>query len=181
MPSQGHRTKVVQWPCDGREVTYVFTLARVARKSYGGRKVTARPSFDPISRSSYGIRKVVEWCVKSRSAAVQSPCGCRTISSHPGQQKRGSPHGHRKATVRPSYGGLAMLRNCGGSLAHSLRPQYPLAVIPWNSISWIVRMPCGYRNICDHNCHNPQVCTNVEDHIYIPQNRTAVAWYVTEA
>ena len=32
-------------------------------------------------------------------------------------------------------------------------------------ISWIIRSPCGRRNICDHNYHSPQDLTIFKNHV----------------
>ena len=82
---------------------------------------------------------------------------------------------------RKSYGGLtAPLRRLYSKLvvaATTVRSPYGhLPVSLRYFISWIVRSPCGRRNICDHNYRRPQDLTIFKNHVLQtrrPQNRTA--------
>ena len=70
------------------------------------------------------------------------------------------PHGVHAAAARCPYGGrtanLWLCLNCEGAVRS---PPGLLAVTSRFLISWIVRSPCGRRNICDHYYRSPQDLT----------------------
>ena len=71
---------------------------------------------------------------------------------------------------RKSYGGLtaAVRQTCSSCNDREVAVRSPpvlLAVTLCFFISWFIRLPCGRRNICDHNYRSPQDLTILKNHV----------------
>ena len=93
-------------------------------------------------------------CLVNRTAASRRPCGGLTLP------------------LRRPYGKLVVA-------ATTMRVPYGrLPVSLWSPItvliSWIVRSPCGRRNISDHSYHRPQDLTILKNHILQTVDRRTV-------
>ena len=119
-----------------------------ARSPYGGRTVALRWPWG-------GIRFLTcLGCLENRTAASRRPCG--------------GLHGAHTAAVRKTCS------SCKNREVAVRSPPGFLAVTLRFLISWIVRSPCGGRDICDHNYRSPQDLTIFKNHVLQTVDRRIV-------
>ena len=78
------------------------------------------------------------------------------------------PHGALTAAVRQTS------NSCNNRKVAVRSPPGLLAVTLRFLISWIVRSPCGRRNICEHNYRSPQDLTVFKNHVLQTVDRRTV-------
>ena len=92
-------------------------------------------------------------------------CHLTAVVRFPGTQDRVKSVCHFAAITRPPYDNSTVTLQCY-ELAAALRCPYNCLTCPCGdgTVSlpsphgiWVVRLPCGRRNICDDNCRSPQV------------------------
>ena len=131
-------------PHGDRTIHEIKNRKVAARRPGGDRNPHGNCSYHKfVARPPYGRRE----------AAATTPWGRRTISRQPRQGKnRMSPHGHRKATVRPPYGDIAVwLRRCGIAVSEK---SLMLSLKQTQGFGWLcgqlktVRSPFGLHEYC---------------------------------
>ena len=119
------------------------------------RKVTVRWPYGRLAMT-------VRWhTVFTLSWAPRKSYGSLTVSLR-------RPHGALTAAVRQTS------NSCKSREVAARSPPGLLAVTLRFLISWIVRSPCGRRNICEHNYRRPQDLTIFNNHVFQTVDRRTV-------
>ena len=129
------RSADVGWHCNGREATYslypILGAQKNVRRPYDDCAAALRCLVNCMANPRWfcGIRKFAMRCVKHRMEAEQSSYGYCKMSWHPRQSENSrSPHGSRKATIKPPHSDLTMLWTCGALKVPLWQPHGTLTV-----------------------------------------------------